>query len=224
MTLDISRIHALCFDVDGTLCDTDDQFVVRLSRWFYPLRLLFPGQDPLPFSRRVVMATETPANLLFGLPDRLGIDDEIAIVGDWLYRKGLGRNPHPFILIAGIPKMLEYLYQRYPMSIVTSRGKRTTQIFLDQFNLEKYFRVVVTAQTCQHTKPYPDPILWAANKMNCDPQACVMIGDTIPDILAGKAAGAQTIGVLCGFGMEQELQQANPDLILEATGKLEEVL
>jgi phosphoglycolate phosphatase-like HAD superfamily hydrolase len=47
-----------------------------------------------------------------------------------------------------------------------------------------------------------------------------MIGDTTVDIRAGKAAGAQTAGVLCGFGREKELIRAGADLILPGTSAL----
>jgi phosphoglycolate phosphatase-like HAD superfamily hydrolase len=47
-----------------------------------------------------------------------------------------------------------------------------------------------------------------------------MIGDTVADILAGKNAGAQTVGVLCGFGKEKELRQAGADLIIKRTPDL----
>ena len=79
---------------------------------------------------------------------------------------------------------------------------------------------MATAQTCDHTKPYPDPILWAARQMNIPPENCLMIGDTTVDILAARAAGAQSVGVLCGFGEEDELRQAGADLILESTACL----
>jgi phosphoglycolate phosphatase-like HAD superfamily hydrolase len=38
--------------------------------------------------------------------------------------------------------------------------------------------------------------------------------------LAGKKAGAQTVGVLCGFGTENELRKAGADLIIENTPDL----
>ena len=47
-----------------------------------------------------------------------------------------------------------------------------------------------------------------------------MIGDTVTDILTGKDAGAQTVGVLCGFGEEKELRQAGADVILKNTADL----
>lgn len=47
-----------------------------------------------------------------------------------------------------------------------------------------------------------------------------MIGDTTVDMRAGKAAGAQTLGVLCGFGEEDELKQLGADLIVKSTSDL----
>ena len=51
-----------------------------------------------------------------------------------------------------------------------------------------------------------------------------MVGDTTVDIRAGKAAGAQTVGVLCGFGQESELRRAGADLILPSIASLCEIL
>ena len=51
-----------------------------------------------------------------------------------------------------------------------------------------------------------------------------MIGDTTMDIRCGKSAGAQTVGVLCGFGTERELLQAGANLILRTTSDLLGVL
>ncbi|MCX8025010.1 MAG: HAD-IA family hydrolase, partial [Thermanaerothrix sp.] len=82
------------------------------------------------------------------------------------------------------------------------------------YQLGHFFRIVVTAQTTPHTKPFPDPILWAATAMGVDPYTCLIVGDTPPDIHAAKAAGAQAVGVLCGFGTERELRRAGADLIL----------
>jgi len=166
------------------------------------------------------MATETPGSYLFGLPDRLGFDDELAALGDWIYRLGLGKTPHPFLLIPGVCEMLNQLQGRFPMSIVIARGERATLAFLEQFELNLFFHTVVTAQTCSRTKPCPDPILFAARQMGVPPEACLMIGDTTVDIRAGKAAGAQAVGVLCGFGEEAELYHAGADLILPTTSML----
>jgi phosphoglycolate phosphatase-like HAD superfamily hydrolase len=220
MSLDYKKIHALCFDIDGTLSDSDDQFVLKLARRLRLVKFLFPHQDPLPFARRMVMATETPGHQFLGLADRLGLDGPLARLGDFIYRLGLNGNPEPFVLVAGVRRMLGLLRPRYPLSIVTARGERTARRFLDQFELSGCFVCMAHAQTCRHTKPYPDPVLWAAVQMGVPPEQCLMIGDTTLDIRAGKAAGAQTVGVLCGFGEEGELRRAGADLILPSAVNL----
>jgi phosphoglycolate phosphatase len=56
--------------------------------------------------------------------------------------------------------------------------------------------------------------------MGVSPENCLMIGDTTVDIRAGRAAGAQTLGVLCGFGEEAELRAQGANEIIETTAKL----
>lgn len=51
-----------------------------------------------------------------------------------------------------------------------------------------------------------------------------MVGDTTVDIRAGKSAGAQTAGVLCGFGEERELKHFGADLILQNTPQAADIL
>lgn len=223
MSLDVSRIRALCFDVDGTLSDTDDQFVQKIERILLPFKFLFHEQNPRPFARRIVMFTETPGNFLIGIPDRLRIDEELAAIGDFFFRRG-HKKPGSFLIIPGVEKTLQKLSPHFPMSVVSARGGRSTQIFLDQFELTSFFQAIATAHTCEHTKPYPDPIVWTANQLSVQPSECLMIGDTTIDIRAAKAAGAQSIGVLCGFGRERELREAGADAILESTSQLPDVL
>jgi len=95
---------------------------------------------------------------------------------------------------------------------------------LDQFELTGLFHSIATAQTCPYTKPLPDPVLWAAERMGVPPANCLMVGDTAVDVRAGKLAGTQTVGVLCGFGREAELRRAGADLILPHTAALGPVL
>lgn len=215
MPLDISRIKALCFDVDGTLSDTDDYYAQKIVK-FLP-RLLF--RDPAHTARRLVMWIESPGNALLGFADRIGIDDEMVAVIDWLNRHR--KSPlKQYLIVPGVEEMFKLMQGRFPIAVVSARDEKSTMRFLTQFDLCKYFEVIVTGLSAPHTKPYPDPIFLAAQKMGVQPQDCVMIGDTTVDMRAGKAAGAQTIGVLCGFGEEPELRQLGADLILKSTGDL----
>jgi HAD superfamily hydrolase (TIGR01549 family) len=219
MPLNIPLIKAICFDVDGTLSDTDDLYMQKVVR-FFP-KFLF--HDPQHVARRFVMWAEAPGNALLGLTDTIGLDDEIVAFIDW-FSRNRKISAKKFLLIPGVGEMLARLKGHYPMAIVSARDEKGTMRFLEQFNLVKYFDVIVTGQSTEHTKPYPDPILFAAKKMNVQPKECLMIGDTTVDIRAGKSAGTQTAGVLCGFGEEPELIKMGADLILNSTSDLADAL
>jgi len=219
MSLNIPLIKALCFDVDGTLSDTDDLY----ARKVYPYlpRSLF--SDPAHTARRLVMWVESPGNALLGFADKVGVDDEMGAFIDW-FSRARPNTTRKFLLVPGVAEMLVALKGRYPMAIVSARHEKSTMRFLEQFDLVKYFDVIVTGLSAPHTKPFPDPIFLAAQKMGVKPSECLMIGDTTVDIRAGKSAGAQTVGVLCGFGEEQELRDIGADLILSNTHEVAEVL
>jgi phosphoglycolate phosphatase-like HAD superfamily hydrolase len=218
MTLDIPRIKALCFDVDGTLSDTDDLYAQKIVD-ILP-RFLF--HDPMHTARRIVMWVEAPGNALLSFADTIGIDDEMTAFIDWMNRHRK-HTLKKFLLVPDVDKMLAHIQGHFPMAIVSARDEKSTMRFLTQFDLCKYFDTIVTGLSTPHTKPYPDPILLAAQKLGVTPQECLMIGDTTVDMRAGKAAGAQTLGVLCGFGEEAELKQLGADFILKSTSDLPQI-
>lgn len=219
MSLDLTRIKALCFDIDGTLSDTDDLYTRKVLR-FLP-HFLF--KDAEHTARRLVMWVEAPGNALLSFADTIGVDDEMVAFINWLSRHRR-HFPNKFLLVPGVDGMLKQLHGRYPMAVVSAREEQSTMAFLEQYDLVKYFDVIITGLSTKRTKPYPDPVLFAAQKMNVSPESCLMIGDTTVDIRAGKSAGAQTVGVLCGFGEEYELRKLGADMILEDTTKLVDVL
>ena len=112
MPLDLSRIRVLCFDVDGTLSDTDDLYAQKVSR-LLP-RFLF--RDPERTARRLVMWIESPGNALMGIPDRFGLDDELAAAINWFSRhpfrtlRGRQRAWTRFLLVPGVDAMLAHLH------------------------------------------------------------------------------------------------------------------
>lgn len=219
MPLNILKIKALCFDVDGTLSDSDNVYTQKFSR--YIPKFLFKKPDEV--ARRLVMWMESPGNALLGIADTLHVDRQMVAAINWLSQHRR-RSDKEFLLIPGVDDMLKQLHGRYPMAVISARDEKTNMAFLEKFDLVKYFDVIVTGLSAKYTKPYPDPIFLAAEKMNVAPENCLMIGDTTVDIRAGKSAGAQTVGVLCGFGEEYELRKMGADEILEDTTKLLKIL
>ena len=60
MPLSVEKIRAICFDMDGTLSDSDDVMVARFSRLLKPFHFLYSKQQTDRLARRIVMAIEAP--------------------------------------------------------------------------------------------------------------------------------------------------------------------
>ena len=220
---DFSRVKALLFDVDGTLSDSDDRMVEVISHKLAFLKRFISEEKLLKFSRRFVHFAEGPGNLALETADWLTLDHLIA---KYLDRQEMKSN-HPaehFPMIPGIVPMLDELLPEYPFAIVTARNEITTRNFLSHNNLEPYFPHVISSQTCQRTKPFADPLLHAAEILDVPIENCLMFGDTVTDVRAAKAAGAQSLSVLCGFGQEKDLRRAGTQKILPTTSLLAEFL
>ena len=223
MALDIQKIKAICFDIDGTLSDTDNQMIAQVQRWLSPMRY-FIDQEALPIiARRIVMALESPVNIIFEWLDRLHMDKILTWIMDRYTGRGY-RKRNQFLLVEGVIPMLDSLSKKYPLAIISARDERSVMQFLKQFKLITFFKVIITARTCPHTKPYAQPLLFAAERLGIRPENILIVGDTYVDIKTGKRAGAQTLGVLCGFGTEKELIKEGADMILASTADLKDLL
>ncbi|MDT7856685.1 HAD family hydrolase [Rubrivirga sp. S365] len=234
MPLDLARVQALVFDVDGTLSDTDDHLVAQIAGVLDALPLL-SGRRAAELARRIVMGAESPVNAAYGAIDRYGLDDELAALKGLLTRAIAQRNraerhpaeaadevPHD--LVPDVAEMLRALAPRYPMSAFSTGGEVRIRAFLAHHGVADLFAAVVGAQTTPRMKPYPDPLVYAAEAMNVAPEACLVIGDTTVDMETARAVGAQAVGVLCGFGTEDELVREGADLVLATTSDLLAVL
>ena len=235
MAIDLSRVRALCFDVDGTISDTDDHLVAQLAAILDAIPLV-SGRRAERLARQVVMGAETPVHAAYAMLDRLGLDAPLDRLRSRIRAtraRGADpahtRNPEaadevPHDMVAGVQEMLVKLAALYPMCTITTGGAARVERFLKHYGVREHFTSIVGAQTTPRMKPHPEPLLYAAKAMGVEPAACLMIGDTPIDIRTGKSAGAQTVGVLCGFGTESELRRAGANLILRTTSDLLAVL
>jgi phosphoglycolate phosphatase-like HAD superfamily hydrolase len=220
IAFDKGAVEAVLFDLDGTLMDTDDQAVERLARRLQKLR----WRNASRAARRLVMAAETPGNAFITLMDLLGLDAPLRSLSDRLYQwRGL-RTRGDFRIIAGVQEMLAALHGRYKLAVVTTRNRRDTEAFLDQYGLRDLFEASATCESTWRLKPHPSPVRYAAKQLGVPVERCVMVGDTTVDVRSGRRAGAQTVAVLCGFGEREELERAGAHIILEHTSQLASLL
>ncbi len=214
------EIDAIFFDLDGTLIETDDTAVEVLASRLHAIRWILPRRDPARMARRILMAFEGPANGLLGLLDRLGLDDNVFGIAEGLRRIRGVDTVLNFRPVEGVRETLYDLHRRYYLAIVTTRSHQEAEAFLRQEDLADVIRVVTGRDDTWRIKPHPSPVRHTAEKLKVPVKRCLMVGDTTVDIRAAQAAGARSVGVLCGFGDRAELERAGADRIVECTSDL----
>ncbi len=217
----LDSIKAVLFDLDGTLIDTDDIAVDRLSGKLKPIF----GHRATAIARWLLMQSETPGNYLVTVLDKLGLDVPMMTFTDRLRRR---RGVYPakeFRLVEGVEELIPTLKERYRLGIVTTRSRYHIERFLLKFpTIAGAFEVSCGLQDSKWLKPNPQPIYLAAERLNVPVENCLMVGDTTVDIKAGRRAGAWTVGVLCGFGRRSELERAGAHVIVDSTADLNRIL
>jgi phosphoglycolate phosphatase len=222
--LDLARIKVICLDVDGTLRKTDEQYIARINTLLSPLRWV-SRRNTLPLAKSIVTRFEDPVNNLFTLAERLRVHRPlhklVDVANPWRRRRA---RPDYYKVVPEARATVQKLAAHYPLAVISVRGNVGTQHFLKQTGLAEFFKLVASGQTAVRSKPQPHQIYWIAEKLGIRPDECLIVGDTTIDIRAGKAAGAQTIGVLSGFGKETELIAAGAQLVLPSVVDLPQAL
>ncbi len=215
-------VKAVLFDLDGTLIETDDVVVQRLAERLSFLERLLPVATRQRTARRLLMSSEVCVNGFVTLLDRLSLDRIAFRLNDALHRWRGIRTQDRFVAVDGAPETLARLAARYPLGIVTSRSRAESTAFLAQYELTGMVSVLIARDDSPRLKPHPMPIRLAAAGLGVPPEQCVMVGDTGVDTRSAKAAGALSIGVLCGFGDPGDLN--NADLVLDSTAQVSDWL
>lgn len=120
----------------------------------------------------------------------------------------LGRGHLNTRIYAGVPEGLAQLGAR--KSTATTKGTPTTRAILDQFGLLQYFEQVQGTDGFP-CKPAPDVILTALAALDAKPEDCLMVGDSVADVTAARAAGVKIAVTTYGYGNPAELAEASPD-------------
>lgn len=219
--LDKTRIKAIIFDIDGTLRDTDDEMARSIELFLLKFEFLISSEKAKTAARQFVMGMEDPTQKVLFYSDKWGWDTLIhkTVLAIRRLLKPF-KNQKNYLPIEGIKHLIPELAKHYPLAVASAGDGETIQNFLENAGISQYFTCVATALTCPHTKPFPDPLIWAAQKMGVLPEECLMVGDTTVDMMAGKNARTQTVAVLCGFGEKKELEALKPDLLLDTTAQL----
>ena len=113
------------------------------------------------------------------------------------------------LLYPGVKQGLQWLKdQGIHLGCVTNLGIRD------------YFELIVSGDTLPQKKPDPAPLLYAANYFKIEPQQALMIGDSVSDVKASRAAGFQIVCMSYGYNHGNDIRAAHPDAVIDSFAEL----
>lgn len=128
-------------------------------------------------------------------------------------------------LYPGIREGLDRLRaQGYILGSVTNKAAQFTVPLLKDLGVYNDFAVVVAGDTLDKKKPDPEPLLYAAKRMGVEPKDCLMVGDSISDVKAARAAGFQIVCMPYGYNHGNDINDANPDAVIDSLAQLDTLL
>lgn len=217
----LSPFSGIFFDLDGTLADTAPDLVAAANKL-----LLARNLNPMPYEVLRPRASAGARGLIsgaFGIdpdhPDFVSLRDEFFAN----YEKALLVDS---VIFDGVDHLLNQLDEaKLPWGIVTNKSERFTNPLTDLMGLRQRAISTVSGDTTPYSKPHPEPILHAARIANIDPSKSVYVGDDIRDIVAGKAAGMQTIAAAYGYcGCDEPPEDWGADYLVRHPLELLEII
>jgi pyrophosphatase PpaX len=204
----MAAIHTVLFDLDGTLIDS-----IRLILDSYHHTLAAHGVPPRT-DEDWLRGVGTPLSVQFAeWHDDLGKLEAMVAT----YRAyNLAHHDRMVTVYPGVVAAVEAIRAAGRRTgLVTSKNRQGALRGLTLVRLEAMMDVLVCADEVTNPKPHPEPVEKAVALLGADPATTVYVGDSIHDMVSGRAAGVRTAAVLWGpFGREH-LELATPDYWLE---------
>jgi phosphoglycolate phosphatase len=128
-------------------------------------------------------------------------------------------------LYDGVKEGLDYLKSKgYLLGCVTNKAEQFTNPLLKKMGIYNDFRLIISGDTLDKKKPDPLPLLHGANFFNMQPNECLMLGDSVSDVRAARAAGFDIICMSYGYNHGNNIEDENPDLVIDSMDQLKEHL
>ena len=223
-----AAIRAIAIDLDGTLLDTIAELAQAINTML--ARLGDAGSAPaalrpaLAALRFNALPDATVRNMvgkgIVNLVNRAlaaatgtAPSPELAAHALAVYQEcyfallGTTTVPYPGV-IAGLDRMRA---MGLPLACVTNKATRFTLPLLAHAGMQDRFDHVVCGDTYEQRKPHPMPLLKTAEKFGCAPHELLMIGDSVNDVAAARAAGCPVLCVPYGYNEGEPVDKLDFD-------------
>ena len=207
----------ILFDLDGTLTDSGEGIIHCAQETLEHYGLNIPTRQEL----RVIVGPPLRDSFL-----RLGIAEDQLNDAVEVYRKhyvhhGKYENfPYP-----GIEALLEKLKNDgHQLYVATSKPESMSIEILEYFGLAKYFDIICGAASDHSRNTKAKVIEHLLSQILPKEGSIVMVGDTIYDIEGAHEMGLPAIGVTWGYGIIEDMQNANAKAIASSMEDLYDLL
>jgi phosphoglycolate phosphatase len=211
-------------DVDGTLVDSVPDLAYCVDEMMDQLGMPRRGEAAVRqwvgngverLTRRALI------NQLDGEPDEALFEKAIPIFMD-LYAENTSKRS---CLYPGVEEGVAYLKQAgYRLGCVTNKAEQFTVPLLTDLGIIDNFEIVVSGDTLPKKKPDPMPLLHAAEALGVTPGESMMLGDSMSDVKAARAAGFQIICMSYGYNHGVDIHDSNPDAVIDSMSELQGLL
>jgi phosphoglycolate phosphatase len=217
---------AVLFDLDGTLLDTAADIALALNRAIRDF-----GWPPIPQAAVRGMIGRGAPTLIQRAAAASGrsLDERshAAVIERFLHHYGAlqetdecSAQPYP-----GAAESLRALHQAgLRTAIVTNKQQRLALGLLARLGLSGDVDLLVGGDTCERRKPDPQPLLFACERLRVPASRAVVVGDSINDVLAARAAGMPIVCVPYGYNEGQDPRALDCDAMIGSLAELPALL
>jgi phosphoglycolate phosphatase len=204
----------LLLDLDGTMLDTAGDITTAVNR----MRAAFGfGPLDLPVVRNFIgrgIANLVSQSMKSSVGELGASASKVAIAQfEKQYETSLAEVSHPF---PGVFEGLELFREKgFRLGCVTNKAERFTLPLLEKTGLAPYFELVLSGDSLEEKKPHPLPIQHAASHFGVKVEEVVLIGDSMHDAAAARAAGCPVFIVPYGYNEGQELRGLDCDAFID---------
>jgi phosphoglycolate phosphatase len=216
----LARPDMVLLDLDGTLVDSAPDIAFCVDAMLQRMDLPSRGEDKV--RRWVGNGAERLVHRALcddaeGMADPETFARAYALFSD-LYEQNTSKRSR---LYPGAREGLDFLRgSNVKLGCVTNKRGRFTEPLLRALGILNDFDIVISGDTLPKKKPDPMPLLHASEMLGAKPENALMIGDSLNDIEAARAAGFQVVAVSYGYNQGRDIAAARPDAVVDSLARL----
>ncbi len=216
----MNRPQLIVIDLDGTLVDSAPDLTFAAQKMLEQLGRApvtpeqiqdWVGNGVNVLVKRALTGEMDPGE------EVSGFDQAYRIFAD-IYAANLSERSRVY---PGVFEGLDALrHQDYLLACITNKHSSFTGSLLEKLGLAGYFRAVASGNTYEQRKPHPLPLLKTAERFNIDPGRAVMVGDSMNDVKAARAAGFRSVCVPYGYRGQTRVEELGADHVVGSLAEL----